>query len=69
MKLFELNINIVCVHVAGHKNSVADFLSRIYSVEDCRRKEKSELGININRMIRKLRNIWTTYKTIPILGQ
>ena len=30
MKLFELNINIVCVHVAGHKNSVADFLSRIF---------------------------------------
>ena len=45
MKLFELNINIVCVHVAGHKNSVADFLSRIYSVEDGRRKEKSELGM------------------------
>ena len=45
MKLFELNINIVCVHVAGHKNSVADFLSRIYSVEDTKRKEKSELGM------------------------
>ena len=45
MKLFELNINIVCVHVAGHKNSVADFLSCIYLVEDCKRKEKSELGM------------------------
>ena len=47
MKLFELNINIVCVHVAGHKNSVGDFLSRIYYIyiEDCGRKEKSELGM------------------------
>ena len=45
MKLFELNINIVCVHVAGHRNSVADFLSRIYSVEDGKGREKSELGM------------------------
>ena len=45
MKLFELNINIVCVHVAGHKNSVVDFLSCIYSVEEVKRKEKSDLGM------------------------
>ena len=45
MKLWELNINIVVVHIAGQKNAIADWLSRIYSVEEGKRKEKSELGL------------------------
>ena len=34
LKLFELNINFVCCHLAGSKNQIADFLSRIYSVDE-----------------------------------
>ena len=45
MKLWELNINIVVVHIAGQKNAIADWLSRIYSVEEGKRKERSELGL------------------------
>jgi hypothetical protein len=41
LKLFELNINIIVTHVAGIRNSVADFLSRIYYVPE---KAKDTLG-------------------------
>jgi hypothetical protein len=46
LKLFELNINFVCVHIAGSKNSIADFLSRIYAVEEPQ-KFKTKDGVII----------------------
>jgi hypothetical protein len=41
LKLFEYSINLVCVHIAGEKNKVADFLSRLVYVTD--KKNKSDL--------------------------
>jgi hypothetical protein len=34
LKIFEMNINIVLTHIAGPKNAVADFLSRLYYVPE-----------------------------------
>jgi hypothetical protein len=42
MKLWEVNWNLICVHLEGTKNAVADFLSRMYLVED--KKSKNEIG-------------------------
>lgn len=45
IKLWEFNFNLIAVHIDGKKNSVADFLSRIYGVfDDDKPKNKSELG-------------------------
>jgi hypothetical protein len=38
LKLFEFPINIVLTHVAGSKNAVADFLSRLYVVPNPTKK-------------------------------
>ena len=38
LKLFEMNVNLVFVHLEGKRNSVADFLSRMYMVEDNTKK-------------------------------
>ena len=34
LKLFELNVNIVITHISGSKNRIADYISRIYFVEE-----------------------------------
>ncbi len=38
LKLFEFPISIVLTHVAGSKNAVADFLSRLYVVPNATKK-------------------------------
>ena len=43
MKLWEINWNLVCVHLEGSKNNVADYLSRIHFVEE-KVKSKNEFG-------------------------
>jgi hypothetical protein len=43
LKLFEFQINIIITHIAGHRNNVADFLSRIYFVEE---PKKSKDALN-----------------------
>ena len=43
-KLFELNINLICVHLAGEKNEVADFLSQIYLSDSNPKAKGTELG-------------------------
>ena len=45
-KLFELNINLICVHLAGEKNEVADFLLRIYLADSNPKVKNTKLGFN-----------------------
>ena len=42
LKLWEFNVSFVVTHVAGEKNGVADFLSRMFFVPET--KEKDPLG-------------------------
>jgi RNase H-like domain found in reverse transcriptase len=43
LKLFEYNINFVVTHIHGEKNSVSDFLSRVYYVPDQKvKKDKTK---------------------------
>jgi hypothetical protein len=44
LKLFELNISIVLTHVAGTKNAIADYLSRLYYVNEPATKDKEKIG-------------------------
>ena len=37
IKLFELNFNLIITHIEGKKNAIADFLSRIYLVDDIKK--------------------------------
>ena len=50
LKLWEYNINFVVTHVSGNKNSVADFLSRLYFVPELKEKDSlsSKMGMHIN---------------------
>jgi len=50
LKLWEYNVNFVVTHVSGNKNSVADFLSRLYFVPEFKDKDglTSKMGIHIN---------------------
>ncbi len=41
-KLFELQIDLIVTHVVGVRNSIADFLSRLYYVPET--KPKDPLG-------------------------
>ena len=43
-KLFELNVNLIVTHVAGVRNSVADFLSRIYYVPPNSVPKEGDIG-------------------------
>jgi hypothetical protein len=45
LKLYELNINLVFTHIVGGKNSIADYLSRMFIVEE--REEKMTTGKTI----------------------
>jgi hypothetical protein len=45
LKLYELNINFVFTHIVGGRNSIADYLSRMFIVEE--REEKTTTGKTI----------------------
>jgi hypothetical protein len=45
LKLYELNINLVFTHIVGGKYSIADYLSRMFIVEE--REEKTTTGKTI----------------------
>ncbi len=60
LKLFEYQINIIITHIAGHRNNVADFLSRIYFVDEPR-KSKNELNY------RSAQHIIPSFKPLQVL--
>ncbi len=43
LKIFEFRINIVVTHVAGNRNNIPDFLSRMYYVPEVKSKDGVEL--------------------------
>jgi hypothetical protein len=60
LKLFEFQINIIITHIAGHRNNVADFLSRIYFVDE---PKKSKDALNY----RSAQHITPNFKPLQVL--